>query len=95
MNISILIKVLEALSNLTDLTGEALALKQKLELCARDPSTAAQINYGIANAVCCDWDTLNQITAFVAACLTQNNQQNIPLALQHFQRIAVESLPTA
>jgi hypothetical protein len=93
MNLSIFIKVLAALANFTDLTPEALALKQKLELYARDVEASVQLNRQIASSVCCDYETFNQVISFVSQCLTQGERQNIPSAVQHFERIAVESLP--
>lgn len=93
MNVQILIAVLNALIPFTDLSGEALALKQKLDLYSRDPRELAQLNSAVASAICNDWGTFNQVAAFVLRVLTQDQKQNIPQALQHCERIAVETLP--
>lgn len=89
MNLAILLKVLQSLAPVTDLqTGsQALALKQNIELLARDPANAAQLNQLITQSVCQDWETFNQIPIFVAAVLTQGNPANVPQAIHQFETV--------
>lgn len=90
MNLDILCKVLKALSVVTDfgISGEALSLEQKIQLLARDPNAAQQLNQIIAQPVCADWATFEQVGGFVAQCLTSGQQAKIPEAMGHFNRMA-------
>jgi hypothetical protein len=94
MNLSITLKMLSALSVVTDnnISGLALALKQSLEMTAQaNPSDAAQLNQIIAGSVCQDFATFQEVASFAASCLTQGQRQNVPHAVQQFERIALES----
>ena len=94
MNLSIFLKVLTALSIVTDnnISGLSLGLKQSLEMTANaDPSNTAQLNQIIAGAVCQDWTTFQEVVGFAMACLTKGQKANIPHALQQCERIALET----
>jgi trehalose-6-phosphate synthase len=95
VNITILLKILSALACVTDqadgvntVASQAIALKQSLELLmSQEPSNVQQLNNLIAGCVCNDWDTFEKVGCFVAACLTQGQAGNVPVATQHFQNM--------
>jgi hypothetical protein len=94
MNLSIFLKVLTALSVVTDnnIAALAISLKQSLEMTANaDPANVTQLNQIIAGAVCQDWTTFQEVAGFAMACLTQGQKANIPHALQQCERIALET----
>lgn len=94
MNLSIFLRILTALVSVTEradgvsVTASAMQLKQSLELIARDPAAAAQLNQIIAQVVCNDAETFEEMGKFVAACLTWQKAAKIPEAVAHFQRMA-------
>lgn len=97
MNLSIFLKVLSALANVTErdangntVTGSALALKQSLELIAKDPNNAQHLNYLIASAVCNDRETFDATGEFVAACLSHGKRANAQQAMQVFQQMVAK-----
>lgn len=94
MNLPIELKILDALSVVTDnnVSGLALALKQALDMTATsNPANALQLNQIIAGSVCQNWTTFNELASFTAQCLTRGDKQNITHAVQQFERIALES----
>lgn len=96
MNLSIFLRVLTALASITDrepntgnsVTASALQLKQSLELIARDPAGAQQLNQIIAQVVCNDAATFEEVGKFVAVCLTWGKAAKIPDAIAQFSRMA-------
>lgn len=97
MNLQIFIAVLSALTNVTEqdpngnyVAASALALKQTLELLAKDPGNAQQLNYMIASAVCNDRTAFDQVGEFVALCTTQGKRANVPQAMQVFQQMVAK-----
>ena len=94
MNLKIFLAILNALTNVTDkdvygnsVTGSALQLKQTLELLAKDPSNAQQLNHLIASAVCNDRATFDEVGEFVAACVTQGKRANVQQAMSVFRQM--------
>jgi hypothetical protein len=97
MNLSIFLKILQALSVVTErdpngvtMSAYALSLKQGLEIIAKDAESAQQLDAIIASAVCNDWATFEEVGGFVAACLTQGKAANIPRATGSFQQMAAK-----
>lgn len=90
MNTQIFLSILSALMPVTDfgVSGKAIELKQCIELLTRDPQNAMQLNQMLASAVCNDPKIFEEITTFVAACLTRGDRQQIPFAVQRFQGVA-------
>lgn len=95
MNISILLKILTALAVITDCPDgvnavgtQSLALRQSLEMLMRDPANTQQLNQIVAQTVCEDWGTFEEVACFVAACLTQGQAANVPKAAQQFVSLA-------
>lgn len=98
MNLQILMKVLAALAAVTDnnVSGYAMGLQQALKITLMgEPGAEGELNQLIAQSVLTDWSTFNQVASFTASVLTQGQPQNLPQALQTFERIANETLPVA
>lgn len=98
MNLQILMKILAALAAVTDnnVSGYAMGLQQALKITLMgEPGAEEELNQLIAQSVLTDWPTFNQVASFTASVLTQGQPQNLPQALQTFERIANETLPVA
>jgi hypothetical protein len=95
MNLSILLKILTGLAVVTEkdpngdsVSAYALSLKQALDILSRDPNASLQLNQIIAQCVCNDWATFEEVGQFVAACLTNGLAAKIPEALAQFNNMA-------
>lgn len=95
MNLAIFLKLLASLAIVTDtdphgisVSASALQLKQSLEILAKNPDNAQQLDQILAQVVCNDWQTFSSVGEFVAACLTNGKADKIPQAVGTFGQFA-------